>query len=41
MRTKCAVVLIACLTLALLFLGTPPSATLTADQTNQLLLLGP
>jgi hypothetical protein len=42
MKAKSLVALVACLTMALLlFLGTPPSATLTADQINQLPLWGP
>jgi hypothetical protein len=35
------VMVIVCLTTALLFMGSPPSAALTADQINQMPLWGP
>jgi hypothetical protein len=34
-------IVIACLTTALLFIGLPPSAALTAEQINQMPLWGP
>jgi hypothetical protein len=37
----CLVIVIACLTGALLFVGLPPASSVTANQINEIQLLGP